>query len=352
MDFNHKTLIIIAILAFLFFWGCNGEKKIKSGNYFISLEEKTFLLPDTIFYPTVSVVFEDQFIFLDAKGQNLLSYDSTYLLKEVWPIKDRFFGIESSFNQLFKHSENQIILYSSLSRKAILMNRNFSSFTLIDLADFPEEIIFPNLNNLVEHNNEILLPAIDYTNNQARLKIIGFNPDSISLRNILIFDQDLPEKIPLMFYVPSILSGRDQFLAYFPTLDSPITFNTKGDQLIRQEIFKKGFVDTFDKNKFEQDPFYIFEFDFYYYALGLDSSTARLMNQGLDRDNMKVKLGFNYLKNTDGDNFFISISDSLFHKSATVSKMNGYFLNSNLKNKQENYIYLVEFGFEDCPSCL
>ena len=76
------------------------------------------------------------------------------------------------------------------------------------------------------------------------------------------------------------------------------------------------------------------------------------MNQGLDRDNMKVKLGFNYLKNTDGDNFFISISDSLFHKSATVNKMNGYFLNSNLKNKQENYIYLVEFGFEDCPSCL
>ena len=48
MDFKHKTLIIIAKLAFLFFWGCNGEKKIKSGNYFINLEEKTFLLPDTI----------------------------------------------------------------------------------------------------------------------------------------------------------------------------------------------------------------------------------------------------------------------------------------------------------------
>lgn len=69
-----KKKIIIQLLPFLIFLGCNGQTKKENGPFLSSGNENTEAIDDTLNKPKVRVKVNKQY---DDKG-NLIKYDSTY----------------------------------------------------------------------------------------------------------------------------------------------------------------------------------------------------------------------------------------------------------------------------------
>ncbi|RAI85729.1 hypothetical protein LV83_03505 [Algoriphagus yeomjeoni] len=333
------------VSVFLFFC-CKSPSDESFGKYHLQVKELEFPLPTTAFYPTSSLVFNNQFFFLDAKGQQILVYDDSFRLVNIWQIKDHFVDLNERFNQIYKYGEDHFLLYSSMENKGIVGDQSFSDIKLVDFSSHSEQLLFPNGSDLQLIEKELVLPALDYERGKRLLKIVSIDLNSGKRKNLFEFNEPLLSKIPIMFYTPSIILQDNLLEVYFPTLDKGEIINIDENQNEKIEILDKYFGENFDLDKFNSDPFYLFDLSFYYYSLKKNSTLIRLRNEKFNFD--KNKPIINYILNRDNRsvNFKIPLPDSLFHKTVAENKGHYYFINSDLTNKKEGIVYLSEFSFE------
>lgn len=342
---RNKSIVGAFMLLHILFFSCENKNDSKRNDSLIRYEELKFALPDDSYYPSEAISLNNSFYFLDFKGQRIMKYDSQSSRPIIWDINKFNFDKKLNFNLLFRYFNDQLFLYSSMSKKALTLKDDFSEPRLIDLTWLEKDLIFTSGGNLLFDKESIILPAISYENNEMILSVIKIEPFKQDFFELARFTEALDPYIPSMFYHPHITKFEGDFFLYFPTLSQPIKFNSE-NKLIEKEFLTKELLDKFDYEKNSKHPLYFYEFSFFYYTAFSDKKLIRLKNEGLDADTKKPNTVLQISEFNQSPFASIVIPDSLFHKSVFTESDSFFFLNQILTNKKEDFIYLNKISMD------
>ncbi|MHA7129861.1 hypothetical protein [Algoriphagus namhaensis] len=339
-----KIMLIGLVLSANF--ACNTEFSNRDKNYSIAFSERVFSLPDSVYYPTDFTISDGQYFFLDSKGGKILAFNREKKGIHIWRIYDYLHDEKYPFDQIFDYDEFHIFLYSSISKKAIKLKKNFSDYQVFNFSSFNEEIFFPSNGSLVIWEAELVTFALEQSNKGRHLKIVSLNLDSYEVKDIVRFDQVIGINIPLMFFRPALIESESKFNIYFPTVDKSISIVSQKNQQSNLDIINSRLLEIFDVSKFNENPFYAFEFQFYYYTISLPGRIVRLKNNDFVRDKLKANVEMLFFNSLNELEAIHELSVQFFHKKAFGFQDSGYFLLSDLTGRNEDFIYLIEFNLE------
>lgn len=327
-------------------FGCNTELSNSDRNYSIAFSESVFSLPDSVYHPTDFTISDGQYFFLDSKGGEILAFNREKKGVHIWSIYEYLHDEKYPFDQIFDYNEFHIFLYSSISKKAIKLKKNFSDYQVFNFSTFNEEIFFPSNGSLVIWETELVTFALEQSNKGRHLKIVSLNLDSNEVKDIVRFDQVIGVNIPLMFFRPALIESESKFNIYFPTVDEPIAIVPQKNQHSDLDIINSRFLEIFDVARFNENPFYAFEFEFYYYTIPLSGRVVRLKNNNFVPDKLKANVEMQFFDSSNELEAIHELSVQFFHKKAFGFRDSGYFLLSDLTGRNEDFIYLIEFNPE------